>query len=408
MKLRVLVSVVALTAGLTLAFALSRYPVISWPAVLLLGMLAWGTENFSVELPVLGSVSLSFGIAYAAVLYAGPVGAAVVALLASWNIQDLNEHKPLIAMMYNATQLPLSALLAGIVFVACGGAPLGGPSAPMALVPIACVTAALTFYAMNVLLVGSYVSSSRGLSFGNVIRQQRFLSDGTSMFILALLGLVLAEALDVAGPVAVVLVAAPFIVARQTIRAYEELKSAYVETVRCLVSTIEAKDRYTRGHSERVAKYAALISESLHLNRQTAERIEFAALLHDVGKIAVDNSILQKEGPLTQTQYEEIKQHPLTGARILGEIELLSDIVPIIRAHHEHVDGTGYPDGLRYSEIPMESRILAVADCYDAMTSDRPYRSALPVSVAAAELDRSAGAQLDRPAVAALIKQLGR
>lgn len=379
----------------------------AWSGIALLTVLGFVTENFALELPLLGSVSLSFGIEYAAILYAGPVGAAIVAGAGLWSVQDLRDHKPWYAMAFNAAQLALSAMLAGVVFLSIGGSLVVG--APKSGIPgvVPCAAAAVTFFALNVSLVTLYIAVDRHVSITSVLRQQRFLSYAMSMFVLALLGLVLAEALDIAGPIAVLLVAAPFIVARQTIRAYEELKDAYVETVRCLVSTIEAKDKYTKGHSERVAKYASLICEGLHLNHQIAERVEFAALLHDVGKIAVDSAILQKQGSLTHSQYEEIKRHPLNGAQIIGSIELLSDIVPIIRAHHERIDGTGYPDGLEGSEIPLESRILAVADCYDAMTSNRPYRNALSVSAATAELQKSAGAQLDRPVVAAFLEQIG-
>jgi len=373
--------------------------------VVLLGALDFATENFSLELPILGSVSLSFGVAFAAILYSGPVGAAFVVVMGSWNIKDLRESKPLVAMVFNAAQLALSAILAGAAFVLIGGVPLGAEEyvAVPGLLPS--LAAAITFFAINVVLVSLYISLDRNMPILDVLRQQRFLSYTTSMVVLALLGLVLAESLDVAGAIAIVLVVAPFVVARQTLRAYEQLKAAYTDTVRCLVSTIEAKDKYTRGHSERVARYSRSICEALGLSGHVMEQVEIAALLHDVGKIDVSISTLQKDGPLTTAEYEEIKRHPASGANILQGIDLLSEIVPIVRAHHERVDGTGYPDGLKSDEIPFAARILAVADCFDAMTSDRPYRRALSDSRARAELDASIGTQLDGLMVKAFLQQ---
>lgn len=389
-----------------LALAWSAAPVHSWTAVAFLALLACATENFSLQLPLLGSVSLSFGVAYAAVLYAGPVGAAIVVMASSWNLQDLRSRRSWLEVGYNAAQLVVSALISGFVFLNAGGAPLGRLGQTGHLSLLSCAVAAVAFYLINVSLVCAYFALAKNLSVRRVLEQQRFGSDIPSMFVLALLGLVLAETLDTAGPIAVLLVAAPFVVARQTIRAYEELKAAYVDTVRCLVSTIEAKDEYTRGHSDRVAHYAALACEELQLSAPVVERVEFAALLHDVGKIDIDSDTLRKNGPLTSAEYAEIKKHPASGARILSGIELLSDIVPIVRAHHERIDGAGYPDGLSGIEIPFESRILAVADCYDAMTSDRPYRHALSERAATAELMVSAGSQLDERVVRAFLARL--
>ena len=174
-----------------------------------------------------------------------------------------------------------------------------------------------------------------------------------------------------------------------------QLRHLFLNTIQSLVHTLEAKDKYTEGHSRRVARMAVSIAERLHFTETQLERIHLAAILHDIGKIGVRETCLNKPGKLTPAEFDEIKQHPLISERILKPIEALEDILADIRHHHERFDGTGYPSGLAGEAIPLVSRILTVADSYDAMTSDRPYRKALSVAETLAELRRNAGTQFD-------------
>ncbi|HEX7320061.1 MAG TPA: HD domain-containing phosphohydrolase [bacterium] len=163
-------------------------------------------------------------------------------------------------------------------------------------------------------------------------------------------------------------------VALENALLYEKLEKNYAATVRALVLAVEAKDAYTRGHSERVTRLAVKLAEGLKLSEPTVRRLYWAGLLHDIGKIGVSEKVLNKPKTLNDFEFEEIKRHPIEGARMLEEIEQMKDIIPIIRHHHENYDGTGYPDKLKGSDIPIEARILAVCDMYDAFTSARPYR----------------------------------
>jgi putative nucleotidyltransferase with HDIG domain len=183
--------------------------------------------------------------------------------------------------------------------------------------------------------------------------------------------------------------------ARRTFRVYAELTEAYTSTVRSLVAAIEAKDPYTRGHSERVAIYARRLAEYLAMPRSDVDLIERAALLHDVGKIGIDVATLTSPNALAPEEVRAIREHPGLGSQLVGDVEFLSDIVPIVRHHHERLDGAGYPDGLAGEAIPRLARVLAVADSYDAMTSDRAYRPGLAQDAALAEVHRVAGTQLD-------------
>jgi HD-GYP domain-containing protein (c-di-GMP phosphodiesterase class II) len=162
-----------------------------------------------------------------------------------------------------------------------------------------------------------------------------------------------------------------------------------------LVSAVDAKDAYTCGHSERVALLSRFVAQEAQLPEAMVERIYTAGLLHDVGKIGVPELVLQKPGRLTPTEYDQIKRHPEMGARILADVKQLRDILPAVMHHHERYDGKGYPTGLAGKDIPMIARLICLADCFDAMTSSRTYRRALPLEVALTEIRRCAGTQFD-------------
>ncbi|MBI4651236.1 GAF domain-containing protein, partial [Candidatus Desantisbacteria bacterium] len=184
-------------------------------------------------------------------------------------------------------------------------------------------------------------------------------------------------------------------IAIENANLYDKLQQSYFETVHSLTMAVEAKDDWTRGHSDRVITYALEIAKSIGFSERQMEQIRYAGALHDIGKIGISEAIINKERFLTKEEYAIIKKHPVIGASIIEPIEFLHPIQPIIRHHHEHYDGNGYPDGLSGDNIIYEARVLAVADAYDAMTSDRPYRHALSSSEAMLELKKHSGKQFD-------------
>jgi putative nucleotidyltransferase with HDIG domain len=195
---------------------------------------------------------------------------------------------------------------------------------------------------------------------------------------------------------------------QQLAAKHEELNHAYIQTIRALAEAVDAKDSYTRGHSERVGVYASKVARQMGLPKERIERVYIAGLLHDVGKIGVRDAVITKPARLTDEEYDEIKQHPTIGAKILEPISFLRDVTPCVRHHHEWYDGSdrGYPDRLRGDRIPQGSRIILVADTVEAMTSDRPYRRGLPLDTVISELHKYSGSQFDPTCVDAMLRLL--
>ncbi|MDD3193001.1 MAG: HD domain-containing protein [Oscillospiraceae bacterium] len=181
----------------------------------------------------------------------------------------------------------------------------------------------------------------------------------------------------------------------ELVEANKVLRENYEEVVTAMRLLVDTKDIYTRGHSDRVSYYSVRIARAMGKDEDFCERLRVAGLFHDIGKIGVSDEILFKDSRLTDQEYAQMKEHSANGARILSAITQFQPIVPIVRAHHERVDGKGYPDGLRDEQIPLEARIISVADSYDAMTSNRRYRSSLGEEKAVSELLAGKGAQFD-------------
>ena len=190
-------------------------------------------------------------------------------------------------------------------------------------------------------------------------------------------------------------IAAQASVAIKNVHLYEDQQTTYLNTMQALVSAVEASDPYTRGHSERVTRYAQILGRQLNLTSDSFKRLERASILHDIGKIGIDIAVLHKEGILSASDVDILQQHPLIGTKILEPISFLGTVRQIIAQHHERYDGMGYPFRVKGDDILLEARIIAVVDTYDAMTSDRPYRKALSHEIALAEIKKYSGTQFD-------------
>lgn len=185
---------------------------------------------------------------------------------------------------------------------------------------------------------------------------------------------------------------------------YQRLKETFFDTSFALAEAVEKRDPYTGGHVKRVTEFCLAIGEELNLNKEDMDRLYLAAVLHDIGKIGIDDAILRKPAPLNAEEIAQMKKHPFIGSEILNKVKHLADIITGTFSHHETFDGNGYPLGLKGEEIPLLGRIIAVADTFDAMTSDRPYRKGLEDDLAISELVKFSGKQFDSVVVEAFIR----
>ncbi|MBN1309159.1 MAG: response regulator [Chitinispirillaceae bacterium] len=192
-------------------------------------------------------------------------------------------------------------------------------------------------------------------------------------------------------------------IAIENVRLYSNIRDNYLKTIRAFALAVEAKDEYTHGHSENVMKYTVVLAKRLGLPDHEIELVKYAGLLHDIGKIGVSENILNKAGKLTTQEFEEIKKHPELGARIISDVPFLKSLVPMVLHHHEFFNGCGYPLKIAGNSIPFGARILSVADAYEAMTSDRPYRKSLSIEVAFNILIEERGKQFDPQVVDAFL-----
>jgi putative nucleotidyltransferase with HDIG domain len=188
---------------------------------------------------------------------------------------------------------------------------------------------------------------------------------------------------------------------------YQTLNDNYIEIINVMRSLVDARDVYTRGHSDRVAALAKKIGQRMGLDDEKLEKLHIAGLFHDIGKVGVPDDVLLKPDRLTNEEYEVIKRHPSEGERIISALSLFREIGPMVRSHHERVDGEGYPDHLKGEEIPLEARIIAVADSFDAMTSKRLYRKSMSIHKALGEICKNRGTQFDKEVADTFLQMAG-
>jgi putative nucleotidyltransferase with HDIG domain len=360
------------------------------------------SEGLAVTLP-LGNMSLAHPLSVAAAVFLGPTYAALLAALSQLpSLFGAKRVTPL-KVAFNASQLALATLGAGWSYILAGGrllsaGPLRSGDFPRLILSILAVS--VVGVGVNFVLTSEAVHLLTGLSIPRIWKTH-FAAVAPTQVALGLVGVTMAQVVAAVGVPGLLLFVVPLLVARSTYHRYAEVNQAYADTVRSLVAAIEAKDGYTKGHSVRVAEYCVATARQMNMDDASVERIEYAALLHDLGKVGVAQRILSKTGKLTSEEFGEIRRHPDIGAHIIDSVPFLEDLVPVIRHHHERYDGRGYAHGLAGDDIPLAARIMAVADAYDAMTSHRPYRDALSPEHARAEVLAGSGTQFDSAVVEA-------
>ena len=394
--IRAIVAGTAAVAGASFLVALASGPAVSFATVALLTALAAVAEYFQIDAadsPLdpgdARTFSFSSGAHIAAVVIAGPAAAALVAA-AGVILVDVPRGAPLRRVAFNASTFALSVLVGGAAFEAAGGTP-GEVALPNDLLRVAVL--AVAYCAVNSLLVSAILAAARQVRFGFdalVVDLGTDLAEASLGAALAVFVLHEPWALFLLGPLAFA-----------TYQAHARLALLRRQTARSLevlANVIDERDPYTYRHSQRVSELVGELADALHLQDAVASRLRWAGRLHDLGKISVDAAVLRKPGGLDETEWAAMRRHPRLSARLLRRFEFAAAEARSVEYHHERYDGAGYY-GIEREKIPLASHILTVADTFDAMTSDRPYREGLSEELALAEIETHAGSQF-HPAVA--------
>jgi putative nucleotidyltransferase with HDIG domain len=383
-----------------LTYLLRDFPGNRWRDIFLFVCLIILADSAQISLPRGGaSIYASSPIDLAGIVLFGPAVMAAIEGFATIVTEGLLQRRPFMKLVFNVPLLVMTVGVAGLVYRAFGD--LGDIGSPLFLLPL--TAAGVVYYMFNTWAVSFVIGLSDGRNPLHVWKQNYMWN---FFHILAFLpvGAIIALLYANSGVWTIALFIIPLFLARYSFQLYLDMREAHINTVAALTSAIDASDPFTHGHSFRVSRYALRVARAMGMSSRDLEMLEYAGLLHDIGKIAVQNDILLKVGPLTEEEWRSLKSHPNVGADIVEQLKFLKEAAEVIRSHHERPDGNGYPRGLKGNDVPLAARILNVVDAFDAMTSDRPYRVALPVNKAIAEIRRCSGTQFDPVVVKAFFK----
>jgi hypothetical protein len=357
-----------------------------WTAITLLA------SALPIKMPRGSIISTSIAPLVVLLSLGGPTAAGWVALIGTTDLRELRREVPWYGTLANHAGLALPAIFGGIV-----SGMFGGPDATPAVSALATAAGATVFFVSNLIITALVLSLRHGESALDVIRGDVPTFVGTFLALVPLAWLMSqVYVLDGVGWWAILLVILPVYLIRLSLRRYIDIREMFTQTVKSLAQAVDARDKYTSGHSMRVQLISVDIGRVMRVSEKQLEALEWGGLLHDIGKIGVPDSVLNKPDLLTKEERAIMNAHPVIGANIIAPVTKLAPELPIIRHHHEWYNGSGYPDRLMGDEIPVLARILHVADAFEAMTAARPYRmKPLTGEQAMAELRKFAGIQFD-------------
>ncbi len=344
-------------------------------------------------------IAVSSSLDYAAIVLFGPAAAAIVSVIACVVTQIVIQRRPADRVLFNICVFIITITAAGLAFEAFGGR--SAASLAQLMLPIA--ACGLTYFAVNTLMVSAIVGLWKGESPWRVW-QSTYAWTLTHLPAFVPLGALMVVVYRDVGFLGVGLFLMPLILARYVFKLYTEMREEHIMTIRALTSAIDASDPFTAGHSRRVAKYSVAVARKLGVDERRVTTIELASLVHDIGKIGVDNNVLMKVGKLSDGEWQMIRSHPARGAGIVKGLRFLGNAEDVVLHHHERFDGKGYPHGIAGDEIPLESRIVNVVDAFDAMMSDRPYRKSMGLQNTLTEVENCSGKQFDPQVVSVFIE----
>lgn len=376
--------------------------------VIFFSLLIMATESFTVYFKNM-SFSTTFAIQLATFILFGPITAIIVALIGySLRILKANGkynhifNTPFYGTLFNYCVWILTILYSNYFYVIVGG--VTPVKSILKYIP-QLILFSIMFFIINTFIISVLYSiiKNKGLIYSFLLNVKLVL---LNIIAIAPFGILLAIIFNQYKYLGTLLLLCPVILVRYTYLLYIDSKTQYVQTVDALALAVEARDRYTEGHSKRVAEISEMIARQLKYSEFKIEDIKIAALLHDVGKIGIDDRILNKPGKLTEEEFNEIKKHPEIGYKILKGIKNFDNIVNIVKYHHERYDGGGYPSGCKADELSLDVYIVQLADAVDAMASERPYRKALPEEYVINEIKRNSGKQFHPVVVDAYLRAI--
>jgi putative nucleotidyltransferase with HDIG domain len=352
-------------------------------------------------LPSGGAATASGVLDLPALVILGPAWTSWISIASTIVTEGIVQRRGATRVTHNLALYTLTYFAGGLCFTLAGGR-YGVFTLPHDFLALAACGAG--YFLVNSALVSVVIGLTAGPSPWRVW-QSNFMRGLLHHISFLALGALVVVVYTGVGPWGLVLFGIPYLVSRHSFALYMEIRSDLKEFVRALTEVLEEVDPYTRHHSVRVSEYSVRLARGMKLTETQVEEVEYAALVHDLGKIGPQHQhILQKPGSLSLEEQLTIRLHPAAGAEIVAKVRALRRAAEIVRSHHERPDGQGYPYGLRSDDVPMGARILNVADSFDAMTSDRPYRRALAVEAALGELKRGAGTQFDAGVVECLMR----
>ena len=370
-----------------------------WMPLLFFLIISILAEFVPVELPMGGAISIGFPIDFLLILVYGPAVAMLTSSLAALIGEMIERKISWYKIIFNASQYAVTTGIAGIVYQKAGGI-VGAEDILEYILPA--FICALTYCVVNIILFAIVVLFSQHKGIKTIWRMS--IKEMIPSYIAeAPMGFLMAIVYMEVGIIGILLFFFPLLLARRSFELYTKMRKVYLDTIRALAAAIDAKDPYTKGHSERVSKNAVALAQEMNLPDREIENIEYSALLHDVGKIGIEDSILGKKDKLNDQEFKKIKEHTIMGANIIEPVDFLKNSYKAIYHHHERYNGNGYPDGIKEEEIPLSAKIIAVADSYDAMGSDRPYRKKLSKDKIIKEIKEQSGKQFDPNVVKAFL-----
>jgi diguanylate cyclase (GGDEF)-like protein/putative nucleotidyltransferase with HDIG domain len=404
---RVYVAAVIVAGGLLAATSLTR---ITWDQPVLFGVLlvlSSLASAFNISLPLargLSTMSVSYAVDFASLLLLGPHATVLVAMTSAWSQCTwwTRARNPLYRTLFSMACLAITVRAAGAVYRGLGGIEVDLTIAEVAAPLVGAVT---TYFLCNTALVAAAIALSTKQSVLRVWNEN-FLWSAPSYFVGAGAATLGAAAYEHAGYWLAVLTAAPIYLTYRSYRVYlgrieeeqrhvREVSDLHLATIEALALAIDAKDKTAQTHIRRVQRHAERLARAAGMTDREINGVRTAALLHDIGKLAVPEHILSKPGPLTEEEFQKVRVHPKVGAEIIAAVPFPYPVAPLVLAHHERWDGCGYPNGLRGDEIPLGARVLTIVDYFDALVSDRPYHKAMAWEIAIDIVRQEAGRALD-------------